>query len=581
MNTYRYPISPKLSAPTSVQAMTIDVLVALVPALAMAVYLFGLQVLWRSLSYMFFALLFQTLWDLWKGKHPLGPLEELDISPLVTGLLLAFSSPPDLPLWATPLGAFLAIILVKNLYGGLGKNFLNPALTARMILATSPQLMLNFPQPKPMIEANLVDGMSQATPLTYLHQGILPPLSPEEMVLGFYGGSMGEVSTIMLLLGGIYLILRRVIAPTIPLSILATVALWSYVLAPTDIPSVTWMYYHLCSGGLLLGAFFFATDPVTSPMTPRGQLCFGISIGTICYLLRGYGSYPEGIGFAILSMNAIVWLFDHLGMPRQFGQESFAHSRVFFRWISRRISHVQVTLPKKHHWASLGNKLKSTLFSSDYWSDRFSSTVEKIQEISLINQDGNALGEGFVEHLPQKAKSILSYTLIFTSVLGCIYLTQSLTSLARHRATEESSLELLSQAMPQANFLSETPYLVEGIEQIYHAYADSEELGYCVYVSVPAFAGEISLLVGVDYSGAVTGVAVISQNETKGIGDKVFHEDILGQYVGRSGTIASQSIDGISSATVSLDAVTLAVNKALSVIQQLEQLQLPVDIDYT
>ncbi len=568
MKQYRYPISPKLSAPTSVQEMTIDVVVALLPALGMAVYLFGAQVLWRSLFFVFFSVLFQVLWDLRKGNLP--TLATLDLSPLVTGLLLAFCSPPDLPLWATPVGAFIAIILVKNCYGGLGKNFLNPALTARMILATSPQLMLLFPQPKPMVEANLVDGMSHATPLTYLQQETLPPLSPEEMFLGFYSGSMGEVSSMMLLLGGIYLILRRVITPTIPLALLGTVAVWSYCLAPTDISSATWMYYQLCSGGLLLAAFFLATDPVTSPITPRGQIFFGISIGTICYFLRRYGSYPEGIGFAILSMNAIVWLFDRLGMPRQFGQEPFAPTRQFFRGLSKRISLIQVTKLEKFHWSSLWEKLQDTVFSLDYWSELLWTVKEKIQSISLINPEGNALGEGFVENLPKKMKVVLSYALIFTSVLGSIYLTQSLTSLARHRATEETSLALLSQAMPQANFLSETPYQIDGVQEIYHAYDGGQELGYCVRVSIPAFVGEISLLIGVDYSGAVTGVAVISQNETKNVGDKVFQEEILGQYVGKSGTIHSSTIDGITSATITLDALTQGVNRALSVVQQLE-----------
>lgn len=566
MNSYRFPIYPRLSAPTSVSAMMLDVAVALLPALAMAVYLFGLSVLWNTLAYITACFLFQWAWD--KAKHQ----HSHDLSPLVTGLLLAFCSPSTLPLWACPVGAFLAIILVKNSYGGQGKNVLNPALTARMILATCPPLMLYFASPQPMIDAKLLDEISQATPLNQLKQEVLPALSLEEMFLGFYSGSMGEVSTMMILLGGIYLILRKVIAPTIPLSILATVGILCYSFSPRDISALTWTGYQLCSGGLMLGAFFFATDPVTSPLSQRGQVLYGMGIGALTVLLRYFGSYPEGIGFAILIMNAMVWLLDKLGMPRPFGEEPFALCRRQFQKVETYLNDLVLEIPEKYRWSNLSAKLKSTLFSRDYWKSRWQQLDALRKKFALINTEGNALGEHYLDRLPHTLKVTLSYGLILALTLTGIHLSHSLTSLARHRADEAMGISLLSQAMPQANFLTETPYQGTDSEKFYLAYNENQAVGYCIHVSVPAFVDHIELLVGVNLEGAVTGIAVMSQKETLHIGDSILKEDVLTQFLGKSGTIPSDSIDGISGATVTLEALTKGVNIALATVQEVTYL---------
>ncbi|MFI3254327.1 MAG: RnfABCDGE type electron transport complex subunit D [Eubacteriales bacterium] len=556
MNTYRFPIFPRLSAPTSVTAMTIDVIVALLPALGMAIYLFGFSVLGLALSSIGFCVFFQWLFAL-VTKQNRG---YFDPSPWLTGLLLSFCYPPDMPLGGTMVGSFFAIVIVKELYGGLGCNFLNPALAGRLFLASSPLLMTSFSQPKPMVEANLVDAMSLATPMAALHQGILPSASIEELFIGFHGGSMGEVSSAMLLLGGCYLLLRRVISPIIPLSFLGTVALLAYFYPQGGQDSYYWMICQLFSGGLILGAFFMATDPVTSPVTFLGQGLFGVGCGILTILLRYFGSYPEGVGFAILTMNGLVWLFDKVGVPRYFAQEHFVHSKKFFAVVKRQVRAVSFVAPKSD------KKLLQKLFSKEIWAER----KEKIKSFSLIRPGGTALGEGFLESLPVASKAILSYALVLTVTIAAIALTQSLTSLPQHRGEEAKIQALLSSAMPRANSMSELPY--EGEGAVYLAYAQEEVLGYCVEVSVSGFVDEIQLLVGVSMNGAVTGIAVLSHNETLYLGDTMLQEENLSTFIGRSGTISEKSIQGISGATITLEAVRTGVNSALKTVQNLSSL---------
>lgn len=549
MTAYHYPIIPRLSAPTSVTAMMIDVIVALLPALGMSVYLFGVDVLWRTVCSIGFCIFFQILCSLWKGR------ELLDPSPWVTGLLLAFCCPPEIPLYTLLVPAFFSIVIVKEVYGGLGHNFINPALAGRIFLASAPLLMTQFSQPKPMVEANLVDAMSSATPLTALQQGQLPEPSLEELFLGFYSGSMGEVSALMLLLGGCYLLLRRVITPTIPLSFLGTVAFLCYHFPQGGQDPYLWMMSHLFSGGLMLAAFFMATDPVTSPVTFRGQILFGIGCGALTVLLRYYGSYPEGVGFAILTMNGIVWLLDRLGMPRFFGQGHFSTSQSSMQYVSSRCNNISFILPKitTEFLPKLANLLQ--------WKDILSHWKKHL----------NAISKGDFTLLSLTARCVLSYGLVFCLSIGAISLTQSLSSLAQHRASEKAILALLAVAMPEAEFMSETPYHGEDFQHIYLAFNSQEEIGYCIEVEVSGFVSDISLLVGVDLKGAVTGVAVISHHETKYLGEAFLEEENLSLYRGRSGTIDSLSIDGVSGATITLQAVTQGVNQALRTVQYIAQ----------
>lgn len=530
-----YPISPRLAAPTSVSAMMMDVIVALIPTLATAVYLFGPSVLVTTLGSMGFCVLFQRLYHRIFAKNR----GFSDPSPWVTGLLLALSYPPDLPFWAIPLGSFFAIIIVKELFGGFACNFVNPALGGRVFLASSPFLLSQFTAPRPLVEANLVDAISSATPMAYLQQGVIPPLSPGEMFIGFHSGSIGEVSTLMLLLGGCYLLLRQVIRPTIPLTYLATVAVLTYSFPLNGQDPYYWMVSHLFSGGLMLGAFFFATDPVTSPVTPRGTIFFGIGCGILTVLLRYYGSYPDGVAFAILTMNGLVWWLDKLGMPRPFGMKPFTRGKQVLASCQRAMASIHVSMPKKKE----------------------------------LSQEEEPLPEAVTDGRSSLRKCLLSYGLVFVLVVGSIYGTHSFTSFSIHRVNEEYNQSLLQTAMPKASYMSETPYHSGNFEMIYLAYDDQGEIGYCVEVITSAFVGEIHLLVGVDLNGAITGIAVLEEQETLHMGQAVLSEG-LSEFIGKSGTISldgENRIDGISGATVTLQAVIHSVNTALEVVQQIPE----------
>lgn len=523
MNLFSYPVSPRLAAPTSVTAMISDVLIALVPALCMSIYLYGFQAFWLVMASMGFCVLFQWLYCLLFHREK----PYFDASPWVTGLLLAFCYPADISLAAITVGSFVAIVVVKELYGGFGCNFLNPALAGRMFLASSPLLMSQFAPPRPILEANLVDAVSSATPLTQLQQGRLPSLTLPELFLGFHGGSMGEVSTGMLLLGGIYLLLRRVISPTIPLSYLGTVAMLTYLFPLGGQSPLEWMLYQLCSGGLVLGAFFMATDPVTSPASPRGQIAFGLGCGILTVLLRYYGSYPEGVAFAILTMNSLVWILDFVGRPRIFGDPILLRSKKAVRRFRQRIQNVQ--LPK--------NVPSSPPKAESQW-----------------------------------LKGTICYGIVVSLCVGLIYNCYHATLFQRYRAMEDSKQALLSKAMPSATFMSETPYQSPIFSKLYLAYQDQDELGYCVEVTVCGFHGDITLLVGVDLGGAVTGIAVAEENETI-IGDTALSDAIFRRFLGRSGTLGGDenSIDAVSGATVTFQAVVNAVNQALEVVQLIDQ----------
>ena len=236
-----------------------------------------------------------------------------DWSAVVTGVLLAFVCPADIPYWMLLLGDAFAIVLVKQLFGGIGMNIVNPALAARAFL------MFGWPTRMSGAVYALPDALSSATPMQALHASGLPAdVSLLDAFLGRIGGCIGEVSALMLLLGGAYLVVRRVITLRIPLAYLLTVAALAFVF-PRGNDRLVWTAWQLCSGGLLLGAFFMATDYTTSPVTHGGQIAFGIGCGAVTVLIRYFGSYVEGVSFAILVMNCCVGFFDKLGLPKRFG----------------------------------------------------------------------------------------------------------------------------------------------------------------------------------------------------------------------------------------------------------------------
>ena len=309
--------SPHAHSPVTTQTIMRDVLIALAPALIGSVYFFGFRALMVTLISAAACVFFE-----W-GYRKMMKLDDTtwDLSAVVTGVLLAFVCPVTIPYWTIILGDLFAIVLVKQLFGGIGKNFVNPALAGRAFMFSWPVLMSNWVKVGFNNAAGIfstADAVTEATPLAAMHQGTLSSASTMDLFLGNVGGCLGETSALLLLIGFGYLLIRKVISPRIPLAYIATVAILSF-LFPMGNDPVAWMAAQVFGGGLMLGAIFMATDYVTSPVTKRGQLIFGIGCGIITIAIRYFGGYSEGVSYAILIMNCCVVLLDKVGRPVKFG----------------------------------------------------------------------------------------------------------------------------------------------------------------------------------------------------------------------------------------------------------------------
>ena len=307
--------SPHIHAPVTTQTIMRDVLIALAPALLGSVYFFGLQALLVTLVSAAACVFFEWAYC----RITKTNCKIYDLSAVVTGVLIAFVCPPTIPIWTILIGDFFAIILVKALFGGIGRNIVNPALAARAFLFSYPVLMTHWTDPGLQNILWIPDAVSSATPLASMHQGVLPEnVTILDMFLGNIGGCIGETSALLLLIGFVYLLIRKVVHLRIPVAFIGTVAVLTF-LFPMGNDRLTWMLAQLLSGGLMLGAMFMATDYVTSPVTKLGQVCFGIGCGLITVIIRYFGGYPEGVSYAILIMNCCVVLFDRIGRPKKFG----------------------------------------------------------------------------------------------------------------------------------------------------------------------------------------------------------------------------------------------------------------------
>ena len=307
--------SPHVHSGDTIEKKMYGVLIALIPAFLVALYVFRIDALVLTAS----AVLFCMAFEYFIVKYILKKEPAIfDGSAIITGVLLAFNVPSNLPLWILALGCLFAIGVVKLSFGGLGNNIFNPAIAGRIFLLISfPAQMTTWPVPAIAAE---VDAVSTATVLGLLSDTpeALPAL--QEMFLGTVAGSLGEISALALLLGLGYLLWKRIITWHIPVSILVTVALFSGVLYLLNPVSMYHPLIHLFSGGLMLGAIFMATDYVTSPMTKKGMLIYGVGIGFVTMAIRFWGAYPEGISFAILLMNALTPLINNYTTPKRFGE---------------------------------------------------------------------------------------------------------------------------------------------------------------------------------------------------------------------------------------------------------------------
>ena len=309
--------SPHAHSPVTTQTIMRDVLIALVPALLGSIYFFGFRALLVTLVNAAACVFFE--WGFCKVRKL--HCKTYDLSAVVTGVLLAFVCPVTIPYWTIILGDFFAIVLVKMLFGGLGKNIVNPALAGRAFLFSWPVLISNWVMVGFDNAAGLLstaDAVTAATPMSAMHQGALPEESILDMFLGNIGGCIGETSALLLIIGFIYLLYRKVITARIPLAYIGTVAILAS-LFPQGNDRIAWMAAQVFGGGLMLGAIFMATDYVTSPLTKLGQIVYGIGCGVITILIRYFGGYSEGVTYAILCMNACAVLLDKIGRPVKFG----------------------------------------------------------------------------------------------------------------------------------------------------------------------------------------------------------------------------------------------------------------------
>jgi len=311
--------SPHIRNKVNIGTVMRDVIIALLPAVAAGVIIFGIRALIVIMVCEITCIIAEWLWSKLVYKRDTTK----DGSAAVTGVLLALTLPATVPYWVAAAGSVFAIIVIKGMCGGLGKNILNPALAGRAFLVLLwPVYLVRFAVPGAELSllGSNVDAVASSTPL---HHMVMPAL-PEEgllaMFLGNIGGTIGETCTLALLIGGAYLVYRKVISVRIPVAYLGTVAALTLVFSKGENP-IAWMLYSLLGGGVVLGAIFMATDYATSPVTPKGQIFYGIGCGVLTVIFRYFGLFPEGVTYAILIMNAVVWILDFYTAPRRFGYQ--------------------------------------------------------------------------------------------------------------------------------------------------------------------------------------------------------------------------------------------------------------------
>ena len=301
--------SPHIRGKRNTQQIMLDVVLALIPALLAGTIIFGMRALIVAMVCIAAAVVAE--WVCGMILYHRNTVK--DVSSVVTGFLLALTLPATVPYWLAAVGSVFAIVVVKGFCGGLGKNVFNPALGARAFMMLFwPVHLVRY------IAPGTVDGVASATPLHHMVMPALPEESIGQMFMGNIGGCIGEVCTLALLIGGIYLMVKGVISARIPVSYLGTVAILTLVFSKGD-NAFLWMLYSLLGGGVVLGALFMATDYATSPVTPKGQIIYGIGCGVLTVIFRYFGLFPEGVTYAILLMNACAWAIDRYSAPRRFG----------------------------------------------------------------------------------------------------------------------------------------------------------------------------------------------------------------------------------------------------------------------
>lgn len=515
---YNVSSSPHVRGADSTQRIMFDVAVALIPAAGFGVVQFGLYSLLVLLVSVAFAILTEYVFQ----KLAKQPVTVSDGSALVTGLLLGMNLPPSVPIWIPALGSIFAILVVKQFFGGIGQNFMNPALGARCFLLISfTGIMSDY----------VLDGVSTATPLALMKNGETPELL--STFLGTHAGCIGEVSALAILIGAAYLLIRKVITWEIPVCYIVSFVIFEILFGGHGFDPV-YLLTQVCSGGLLLGAFFMATDYATSPITKNGKYLFGILLGVLTGILRIFGASAEGVSYAIIISNLLVPLIERITMPVAYG---FKHG-------------------------SLEGKQKVSL--------RTYKAALTLCAITLVA--GLALGAAY-----QATKEPIALAELAAQA-------EAYRAVAPGSEEFEPSAELQEAA---AGITAEDGTVAEGqfggirFEDVLNALdASGNKVGYVVNVtSKDGFGGEMTLSLGVDLEGVVTGLEFLTINETAGLGMNAKEESFRNQYLGtavdsfslvKEAPSADNEIQAISGATITSTAVTNAVNAALYLVSSVQ-----------
>ena len=534
--------SPHVRDKGTTSDIMFDVILALVPATAFGIYQFGSKAAILVIACILAAVLSEYIFQKLIGKKAtIG-----DFSAALTGLLLALNLPPELPIWMGVLGSVFAIIVVKQLFGGLGQNFMNPALAARCFL------LLSFTKP---MTTFVYDGVTSATPLAVLKAG--GEINLKNMFMGYEGGTIGEVSVAALLIGAIYLLVKKIISPKIPLIYIGTFAVCIAIYAVTkNYDVVEFTLAHLCGGGLMLGAWFMATDYVTSPITSKGKIIFGVILGLLTFVLRIFGGSAEGVSYAIIISNLFVPLIEKVTVPKSFGAGA------------------DVTKEKK-------NEKKEVEVVTEKAEDEIAEEASKEKSSAKSKMDGKGIAKAIA--------AIFIITAVMGAALGVVY---DITKTPIEEATIKAKEEAYAEIFPEMGYVEEA-----GDENTYKAMTkDLADLGYegitinevlavvnkenmpngliIILTTSNGYGGDIQMIIGIDMACNIKGISFLSISETVGLGMEVKNEDFLGQFYDKgvtqfsytkTGATGNNQIDAVSGATISTSAVVDGVNAALHV----------------
>ena len=541
--------SPHVRSKATTSDIMFDVVIALVPATAFGLYIFGWYAALLVAVCIGSCVGFEALYQKCMGKK----VTVGDFSAVVTGLLLALNLPPNLPIWMAIAGSAFAIIIVKQLFGGLGQNFMNPALGARCFLLLSfSRYMTNF----------VYDGVATATPLATLK--LTGMVNLRSMFLGYTAGTIGETSVVALLIGAIYLLCKRVISPKIPLIYIGTFTIAVAIYAVTkDYNVPVYVAAHLCGGGLMLGAWFMATDYVTSPITSSGKVIYAIGLGLLTFVLRIFGSSTEGVSYSIIIMNLLVPLIERATVPKAFGEGAEIKDKKQAR-LATKEAKKEAKKAAKTEDASEGD-------------DKEPKKKDKMD----------------VKGIVVAIVAICVITVVMGAALGGVY---SVTKDPIEKAQEQAKNDAYAEVLPEATRImsvEEDGNVVKQMNPLLESYGfedvhiddicvggddeKNELVGYVILItSTAGYGGDIQMAIGINTEYQITGISFLTLNETAGLGMEADTDEFKSQFIGKqvnkfeytkTGSTKDSEIDALSGATITTSAVTNAVNAALRTIR--------------